>query len=342
MKNTFITTLKNREMLDPTVNIDTLSNDPQGDIVNEDSTINATARELEEDASYVSKTFIISQVTPMTIMNETSPNGGRVCALVFLCKDRNHDFFFTLVHNYIVENDDQQRTVEQNPIHDMQNFISKKIATNMVLANLPSYITDMHFYMDQDTDIPHEKFFMYAVPNREDRKIVKFTMTPEVFSSMAFIDDYIVSDSQNIHDLQVATIAGYDANKMLVTTHFVDNVDSIVSLAEVEKGSTTLAVVFKIIEFTKDKKESYKILTSFDFGKKYNKKKFRGNTVKNLEDNYATDVDQYLSSYMIECRLKNVDKDYLIIKGKNKDGLCKLFFLDNDIQQNIIDMVDRF
>lgn len=329
-------------MLDPTVAHDTISNDPEN-VVNEDGTINTTARELEDEAAHVSKTFKISAVTPMTIMDEKSPSGQNVCALVFLCKDKSSGLFFTLTHNYIVENDEQMKIVQRNPIHDVRNFISKKIATNMVLASVPGYITDLNFYYNDDTDIPSEKFFLYAVPNREDRKIVKFEMTPEIFSSMAFIDDYIVSDSQNVHDLQVATVSGYNPTELLVTTHFVDNVNSIVSLAEVEKGSTELAIVFKVLELdNQGKKNSYKILTSFDFGQKFHRNKFRGMTVKKIEEEYANDADQYYSNYMIEVRIKNLDKDFLVIKAKNKDGVCKLFFLDNDVQKDIESLVQNY
>ena len=262
-----------------------------------------------------------------------------------LCKDQNSDLTFTLTHNYIIENDEQRKQIERNPIHDRVNYISKRLTANMIMNSLPGYITDMNFYYNKEADNPFESFYMFAVPNRDERKeVIKFTFTPEIFSVIAFLDDYIVSDSHNIHDLQIATVAGYRQADMMVTINFIDNIDSIVSLAPAaEKDSTDLALVFKVIEFTgADEKNVYKILTAFDFGKKYPKKKFRGATIKTLEDEYGKDVDQYVSNYMIDCRINNLDKDYLIIKAKNKDGICKLFFLDNETQRNIEELVEQY
>lgn len=350
MRKTIITTLLEREKADPTVDVDVISNDNTDETLadpileGENAVVDFASKTIGE--VHVTKTYTISQVTPMTIMTTKSPDGKDIASLVLLCKDQYSDFTFCLTHNYIIENEEQKKQVEKNPIHDNVNYISKRLATNMVLRTLPVYITDLNFYYDKNYENPNEQFYMFAVPNKEEntRQIVKFNMSAEIFSVLAFLDDYIVSDSHNIHDLQIATIAGYKQADMLVTVNFVDNIDSIISLAPAdEKNSTDVAVVFKTIEFVDaNTKAIYKILTAFNFGKKYPKKKFRGATLAKLEDEYGKDVDQYVSNYMIECRLKNLDKDYLIIKAKNKDGVCKLFFIDNDNQKIIEELIEMY
>lgn len=350
MRKTIVTTLLEREKEDPSVSVDTISNDNteelfDAEIIEEENSVLGTTKKDVLEPITVAKTFKITQVTPMTIMTSKSPDGKDIAAFVLLCKDQLSDLTFTLTHNYIIENEEQKKQVEKNPIHDNVNYISKRLASNMIMTAIPGYITDFNFYYNKEAVNPNESFYMFAVPNKDDsRRVVKFEFSPEIFSVLAFLDDYIVSDSHNIHDLQIATVAGYKQSGTLVTVDFVDNIDSIVSLApSAEKNSTDVVVVFKTLEFVDSStKNVYKILTAFDFGKKYPKKKFRGYTMTNLEENYGNDVDQYLSNYMIECRIKNLDKDYLIIKAKNKDGICKLFFIDNDNQRKIEELIDQY
>jgi hypothetical protein len=346
MKKTIITTLLDREKVDPSTSVDTITNDHTEDIVPEyDELTGAQIVDVEAKPEIPDITVItVNQVTPMTIMTQKSPDGKDVAALVLLCKDTENNTF-TLVNNYIIENDQQKKQVERNPIHDNVNYISKRLASNMIMSALPCYITDMNFYYNKEAEIPSEQFYMFAVPNdANDKRIIKFNLSSDLFSVIAFIDDYITSDSHNIHDLQIATVAGYKQSDMVIPVCFVDNIDSIISLApSTEKDSTDVIVVFKTLEFVSStEKNVYKILTAFDFGKKYNRKKYRGCTLKSIEEGYGKDIDQYLSNYMIECRLKNIDKDYLVIKAKNKDGRCKLFFIDNDNQKKIEELVEMY
>ena len=335
MRKTIVTPLLDREKADPSVSMNTISNDRTEEFENEfdeEGNVFVEARDVTTPLP-VMETIKITQVTPMTIMTTKSPDGKDIAAFVLLCKDQMADKTFTLTHNYIIENAEQKKQIERNPIHDNVNYISKRLTANMIMNTIPGYITDFGFYFNKDGVNPYEKFYMFGVPNVEDSKaIIKFEFNPEIFSVLAFLDDYIVSDCHNIHDLQIATVAGYQQSGTLVTTHFIDTVDSIVSLAASDdKDSTDLAVVFKIMEFDSvDSKTVYKILTAFDFDKKYPKKKFRGYTMEKMEEEYGKDIVQYL------------DKDYLIIKAKNKDGICKLFFIDNDVQRRIEEMIEAY
>ena len=350
MRKTIITTLLEMEKQDPSTSPDVVSNDDteevfSGPVVDEDGAIIDFENEALGEIK-ITKSYTISQFTPMTIMTTKSPDGKDIAALVFLCKDNYTDLTFNLVINYFIENDEQRKAVEKNPIHDNVNYISKRLASNMILSALPCYITDMNFYYNKKADNPNEVFYMFAVPNKEEntRHVVKFNMSSDIFSALAFIDDYVVSDSHNIHDLQIATVAGYKPLDRVMAVSFIDTIDSIVSLAPAsDKDSTDVAVVFKTLEFVDaSTKNVYKILTAFDFGKKYPKKKFRGATIHDLEESYGKDIDQYISNYMIECRIRNLDKDYLIIKAKNKDGIAKLFFLDNDIQKKVEELIEMY
>ena len=65
-------------------------------------------------------------------------------------------------------------------------------------------------------------------------------------------------------------------------------------------------------------------------------------TVEKIEDTYMKDADQYLSIFTFNTTIDNIEKDFIIIKGKNKNDNNKLFFLDSNMRQNLIDRIKAF
>ena len=291
------------------------------------------------------KQYNISYTTPLTISSNII-NGKNIATIFFLCKDEAQDFMYILYHNYIVEDDEDDATIRSNPLHDDENFISKMVAANMIAKHLPKYNTDLVFNKNEDRYAEDkEKFYLLGVPSNNNETICRFNMSSDVFASMSFTDSYLIEDYMNNHDFTQAILTGADKNNhgYISEIYMVDDVETIISLALADKKSGTLGCVFKVKRYIDDGvSDAFKILVPFVVeGSKFKKDKFNA-TMESIGDDYAKDADQYVCDFMWNTRIGNIDKEYLIIKGKNKDNLSKVFFLDTDLENKLSELVDKF
>lgn len=305
--------------------IDFINNDPYKEDMNNDI----------PEPETVEKEFIISQVTPMSIRASLDKKtANTVFSLTFLCSNKAEERFFTLTHNYIAETEEEIEKVKANPLYDENAFISKEVTAAMVLENLPNFITDLNFYYKEDEFNPNKKFYMYGVSNKftDKGKFYKFYMGAEAFTTIAYSDDFVVNGtSADIHNISRAIADGYQHNAMLNTIHFLDDIDKVVTLVPTAEKSTELAVVFNGVENTSTGKADNAILATFDFGKKFPNRKFKGANINKLMEVYTQKKEHFFTYYMFETYIKSEDKDFLVIKARNYDNMNKIFFIDNEI-----------
>lgn len=183
-------------------------------------------------------------------------------------------------------------------------------------------------------------------------------MNSEIYCAMKFIDDYIFNTMiENEHDLQLATIVGSKENND-VEFFVVDSIENIVNMVSTKKkpkgieaiksifdreADTNIGLVFRASRTTPEKKEIVSILTPFDIGVELDKSKFKGDTVEDLENNYFGDSDQYVATLIInDTHIEVVDKSYMVIRGKTKNGTTKIFLLDNAIKNDLIKKIKDY
>ena len=324
--------------------VDFVKNTTSNEVKEELNVEEGTESNIEDPKDYNNiKQYKISYVTPMTISSNTI-NDTRIATIFFLCIDAKEDYMFILYHNYIIENDEDDIIVRSNSIHDDENFISKMVAANMIAKHLPKYNTDLVFNKNEDKFAGDEdKFYLLGVSS-SDSKVCRFNLSSDVFASMGFVDSYLTADYTNNHDFTQAILSGADKNNNIASeVYIVDDVDNIISLALADKKTNTLACVFKVKRsFGDGVTDSFKILIPFIVeGAKFKKSKFNA-TIESIGKDYTKDADQYVCDFMWSTRIGNIDKEFLIIKGKNKDNTSKLFFLDTDIENKLDDLIDKF
>jgi abortive infection bacteriophage resistance protein len=65
-------------------------------------------------------------------------------------------------------------------------------------------------------------------------------------------------------------------------------------------------------------------------------------TIDKINSVYLNESDQYLQVFSEFCRFDNIDKEYLIIKGKNKDNIDKLFIIDATSRIELESMIGEY
>ena len=279
-------------------------------------------------------TIIVSAVPfSMNTVPYSEDPSQKIASLFFVVQTKSNKTY-TLYTSYLLEDEMEEEVAEMVPFHYDSNFASFRICAEIFNNAFPAYVTDFNFRDDKDNGI-----YRYSIQAREvseESKTVRFYMSSDVFCSIKYIDDYIFEADINNYELSMASISAREItppSKVVIA----DKVDRIVAMAPM-KDTTTCAIEFVLVEG----ENKYTILSTFNLGKKFNKKKFKGMTVEKLNTVYLRESDQYLQIFSEFCRFENIDKDYLVIKAKNKDNKNMIFMIDGTSRTEFESMIGEY
>ena len=281
------------------------------------------------------ESFIIDSIVPF-YMNITEPREQTIGTLFFIAQ-LSGGKVVTIYSNYLIEDYTEREFIEEtNPFFAANNFVSFKLAANMIINSQDTYVTDFKFNFDKDKLNDDKHAFSFKAIKSNGKKEVEFTMVSNVFAVIKYIDNYVFDAVINNYELSTAAITAREGNNIFDVV-IVDKIDRIIAMSQI-KNSNTCAIEFVLISG----EDKYTILSTFDFGTKFGRKKFKGINVEKLTSMYLNENDQYLQVFSEFCHFNNIDKEYLVIAGKNKDGVSKLFFIDSASRVELESMVGDY
>lgn len=281
--------------------------------------------------------FHINSASILSLSTKQMKDEKERVHLAWLCKTDSNKLF-TLSTTYLTEEDEEDEIISLNPLNDQNEFVSRLACNSMIKEMFPNYLTDMRFCTSAVDLESNEQFILDAIRILEDnsKEAVRFFVPKEVFASMSFVDDYIYNLYLETGELSAASVSTINPNPVEIFN--ILRLDGIISLAQIKQAPTNVAVVFRV----SNGKTNDILMTTFDVGVKLPKSKFKGYNTKKLQDEYLSDADQYYTIFQFNSRLKDIDKEFLIIKAKNKNGNIKLFFLDNGICKQLETMIKEY
>lgn len=328
----------------------------------EDGVVDGEFKEIEDKQD---NSNVIKTVTPFVI-NSREKGNEMVATITFLCIN-GEDELLTINRNYMLSKEEDE-LLQSIPFHVGSMFSNAIICEQIILNNLPCYISDFKFEVE---DIHNNEVFLDCVETRKNTER-RFKFNSEVYAALNFVDDYIFKeDIDNDYDLRLAIAIGSKVNEN-VEFFLVDNIESIVSMVSTDKAptgfiekiksifvkrepTTNIGLVFRVARtvdkkyeendatIIKQEKEVVSILTPFDIGVVFDSDKFKGDTIEQLQEKYYGDSDQYVSTLIVdEARLHGIDKEYMMIRGKTKDGITRIFLLDSTMRENLIHMIKSY
>lgn len=312
-----------------------------------------------EDASEEpeQETIRIVSATPITIVDH-DVNGRYISTLAFLCRDMN-DKLVTICRNFELKDKEEQELLDVIPFHNNNaNFINDTMNYINLTKYLPSYISDFKFYVEERYNTDNNPIvYTYATKFGDiSKEKIRIDIDAEVYAAMNFIDSYVFDGIENEYDLNLAVSVGYK-NDHVAKFFLVDSIEDIISIAPTvrqPKGikklfkkaeiGTGIALVLKINKFISNtEKEVVSLLTPFDTGIVFEESKFRGSSIESLEEKFYGDSDQYVSTLIVNTtRLHGIDKEFMTIRGKNKDGQVRIFLFDTTIVDKLIKMIEEY
>lgn len=334
-------------------------------VVEEESTENTDNEEKE-----VHPYLFIKTATPYKILL-TKKDGKTIATLILLCRDR-HDKLFVIDKNNILTSEDQKDIVECIPFTAEESaFGNEKICTNLVLNYLDNYIiTDKNFFIARDHLLDTNPYMTITLTDVKTKEEVVAEIHPDTFSAISFIISYINESIINEYDLALATvISGKEKTENDNVELFeVCDIEKVVAMAPAEcdpelkphkslfeklksffkrekevKHSTSIGVVLKVSRYKNGNKEIVQLLTPFDIGVEFDESKFKGTTIAGIEKDYFGDGDQYVSTLITHSvTIDGLDKTYMMIRGKSKNGDIKIFLLDSTVTKDLKEKINEY
>ena len=249
----------------------------------------------EKSFDYNTDDFVLATVTPFS-MNKNKAVDITFMNFYFLAQSITNKTYI-LRTSYLIENELEDALMEDIPFNVDNNFSSFRICADIVNNNFPQFITDFKFNINEISNNEGETQYTFSITARELNNgvpgtVVTFELNSDIFCSLKYIDNYIFEGEVNNYELSKASISARIVDN-LSEIIMIDNIDRIVAIAPMPR------------------------------------KKFKGMTIDKINNTFLSDSDQYLQIFSEFCHFENTDKEYLIIKGKNKDNINKIFFMDS-------------
>jgi len=270
--------------------------------------------------------FIIESISPLSLY------GYEHSMALFLLAKVKSGKLFTLMSIYETENEEEEKFIKEcipfyNDGSTNGDSLFRKLVDNTIIDTLPIYLSDFNI-MTEDGQLNNntKRFYMKAkrlINNKEFEN--RFYLSPNIAISLLFIENYILEGIKNNHDITLATTFGHRVIDE-VSIFNVGKVDSIVSLAPIDKKNN-VAIMFKMIQCTPEgNKESLYLLSAYHTSCKLDKKKIT-TTIESMNEQYLHDANQYISDFFFNTNING--NGYTIHCAKNINNNYKIFILDS-------------
>lgn len=281
--------------------------------------------------------YALNNITPFSMRFVDHPAAeGKIASLFFIAQTQEQETF-TIYTSYYIENEMEYELAKNYPFYVENNFPTFRICADIINNSYPLFISDFEFTYNKEEEIDKFSFLAKRVSLDGELETVKFLITSDIFASIKYVDNYIFDGDYTGYELSIASITGRrkeDPSEVVI----VDKIDRIIAIAKVSKDMSTCAIEF----LAKSGDNTYNLLCTFNFSQNFNRKKFKGMTIKKINDKFLKESDQYLQLFIEYARFTNIDKEYLVIKAKNKDYIDKLFLLDSTIRMELESMIVEY
>lgn len=337
----------------PPINNDT-------NIIDAENVVEVPAVEdTKDDFRIISATMLNNNIRK-TDNNGTKLNIGLV---IFLCKAESGKLLL-LSYNYHLSSKKEIEYFKSLPTYldNEEDFISKKICNVVLNNNLDHYAIEGSFEIPADFDNIDNPEVSVSVVDLKTKINYTIKMCTEIFAAIKYIDKYFTDQLSNSHDLALANSIASKEDLKATNITTVKNIEEIVALAPAVvpkkgikkllskiKGEEVTTTVGVVIKFTDKKDNIYYLLAPFDTGVEFDNSKFKGNTIKSIQDNFYGDTDQFVSTLLISEANINLNagenignKNYMIIRGKTKNLETRLFMFDQYTKERLIKLINEY
>ena len=288
----------------------------------------------------------IVSVSPYSI--DILDKDGKAMVLLTILAIDDDNLLYLINRTYFAENKEEIERIKAMPFYTSEDFNSVKTSQYILSKGCTVLQTNFEFYSTEDPD----KFCIYALNLDDNSTKVHISMNTNIMSCLAFFDLYVFKTITGLHSLNCACVAGINREGEENTDILIpDTEENLLCMAPViqkkklftNSETSEVIVAFKLIKFEGEERTGYTLLTPFNIGVNFPINKFKNHTVKEIQDTYFGDSDQYMSEYIVgSVHVFGMDKEFLMIVAVNKNKDRKLFMLSGDVQALMIDKITDY
>lgn len=299
---------------------------------------------------------VIVSVTPITmsIMVPKAEDGtySVMARVTWLCKDRT-GVLFCLTTTYAAENDNDEEFLVTCPLSNEKYFIHNSLTADILMSSLDHFLTDFGFkfkfpeniHNSNETEIYCQAFEKSLSDDPSNDKLHKIMVTPEVYSTLSYVDSYIVNANYNTSELYWSLVFGTDESSD-TTIFAVDNVEvkDVFSFSNTHINSKDYKALIALVHVThgnKDIKGLDLLMIVLVYKKIKINKRIKKNNIDLMIDKYMKEDDHYISKFSFDSTINSEDKNYTFIKATNNNKEGILVSLTTDIKDEIMRQVNN-
>lgn len=298
-------------------------------------------KELESTVESTQSIYITS-IVPIGLKFVTFEEQNAI-NLNMLCRSSDNQIII-LSSLYSINTVEDEEFIMLNPLLDSKCYINHMLAENILLESVPNYVSNLHFefvrpaeYTDKNTAI-FSSIYCNAISTDTSKTICRIDVTPQVYSVINYLSNYIISGITSNTELYDAILYGYKEDKNLQVTEI--NIDGSfavfgkhgldIAIIKKLKNETILAVHCMINDIRTD--EWYPIILPIVVD--YKIKKSNLVSMDSFIQNYNSG-NVYLNKYYSWSNLDSEFKKYFIIKATNSNYESKLVFI-NEFEHDVL------
>ena len=300
---------------------------------------------LEQGSDRDAKLVISATPIGMSIMVPKAEDGtySVIARLTWLCKEMKGGLF-CLTTTYAAETETEEEFLVTCPLSNENYFIHNSQTMDILMSSLDHYLTDLNFTFSKPNNMESEDNVIYCQAfekafdgNECNDKLYKIKFLTDVYASMAFVDDYMMSSIHSTANLYSALVCGANEASNTKTYELLDlKIGKAATVRNKRFSNKILAVNLRITNDNEETPIELIIIVELDKKVKIVNKFIKNRTLGDLKIDYKDD-NQYIDKFAFESNIGHgeVKYDYTFIRAINSKGEGLLVAINNDVMGTI-------
>lgn len=231
------------------------------------------------------------------------------------------------------------------PFYEDEENIYCRFLHNMIESHTDSYVLLENTYKIESSNLNLDMSPMisFNVFYPDDNKVLNFKMTADLFVSFNYINNYIENYIDNKPYLNLALINCYNSCNYdkSVRIFNIEKIKDIKDIICINKKKREILAVCDVSQEIGQMTLTNTLILPYGLKDKYKKLKCNKNYIDYVEENYISNINNFMSTYCHRCKLEGYDEEIMFIRSYNKADGNRIFMISRDKYEELINILEQ-